>query len=128
MSMKFRGSREVRIAFLVLAAVASAIPAAAQMDFYTVSPPCRVYDSRGDDGPLDQGTPYTKLIAGAAVCGVPAHATAVALNVTVVGATGSGELAVFPAGSPPPAVSMLPFKAGRTQAIIQIVGLGTGAN
>src|SRR5688572_15337761 len=122
MSMKFLGFREVRIAFLVLAAAASALPAAAQTDFYTVTP-CRVYDSRGTDGPLDAGTTYTKLIAG--VCGVPADATAVALNVTVVGATVTGELAIFPAGSPPPAVSMLPFKAGRTQAIIQMVGLGT---
>src|SRR5215218_8565722 len=125
MSMKFLGFREVRIAFLVLAAAASAIPAAAQMDFYTVTP-CRVYDSRGPGGPLNQGITYTQPIAG--LCGVPADARAVAVNVTVVGASGSGNLAVFPAGTVPPFVGMLPFKAGKDQAVIQMVGLGTGAN
>src|SRR5215203_417191 len=123
MSMKFLGSREVRIALLVLAAVASAMPVAAQTDFYTVAL-CRIYDSRGTDGPLDQSVTYSKTVAG--VCGVPADATAVALNVTIVGATGSGEVAVFPAGSPPPFVGMLAFRAGRAQAVLQMVGIGTG--
>src|SRR5215212_9116973 len=123
MRMKFLGFREVRIALLVLAAVASAMPAAAQTDFYTVTP-CRVYDSRGDGGPLDPGVTYSKTVAG--VCGVPLTATAVALNVTIVGATGAGEVAVFPAGSPPPFVGMLAFRAGRSQAVLQMVGIGTG--
>ncbi|HUR49628.1 MAG TPA: Ig-like domain-containing protein, partial [Acidimicrobiales bacterium] len=118
--MKFLGSREVRIVLLVLAAVASAIPAAAT-DFYTITP-CRLYDSRpGPGGPLDQGVTYTEQITGE--CGVPTGASAVALNVTIIGANGSGDLAVFPAGSPPPFVGMLAFRAGRTQAVLQTVGL-----
>ncbi|MFL6292372.1 MAG: Ig-like domain-containing protein, partial [Thermoanaerobaculia bacterium] len=122
--MSYSILRQVRITLLVLAAAASALPAAAQSDFYTV-PPCRVYDSR-PGAPLNQGTTYTVTVAGS--CGVPADAYAVALNVTVVGATGSGDLALFPTGTVPPFVGMLPFKAGRTQAVLQMVALGTGAN
>ena len=120
--MNYSILRQIRISFLVLVAAVVGLPAAAQLDFYTVTP-CRVYDSRGGGGPLDQGTTYTIPVAG--LCGVPAGAVAVALNVTIVGATGSGDLVVFPAGAAVPGAGEVPFKAGKTQAIVQMVELGT---
>ena len=118
--------------------MSAAAPAAAQMDFFTVDP-CRVYDSRTDGvppSPPDPAAPppaklkadmtYTIPVAGE--CGVPAHARAVSLNVTVVGATGSGALQVFAAGTPPPSADELAFSAGLTRAKFYMVSLGTGGD
>jgi hypothetical protein len=108
---------------LPVLALLAALPAAAQDDFYSVTP-CRVYDSRGGGGPLNQDTTYPVPVAG--LCDIPADAKAVSLNVTIVGATGSGELVVFPSGSALPTVAVLPFSAGRTLAMFSPVALGTG--
>src|SRR5215210_1978937 len=143
--LAFRGSsrmntlRSARAPFVLVALLLTAVgvfwaaPAAAQFDGYTV-PLCRVFDSRGASTPnvpahkpLQQGVTYTVPVAG--VCSVPASAAAVTVNVTIVGATGSGELQVFPVGlPPPPSLDALPFSAGRTQARLYMVPLGTGAN
>jgi len=63
-------------------------------DFYTVAP-CRLVDTRLGPGPLggpalEAQTTRTFDLHG--VCGVPASARAVALNVTVTGAAGAGHL------------------------------------
>ena len=109
-------------------ALLAAAPAAAQLDFFAVDP-CRVYDSRGTDGPLDMGQTFsaqtsTNGILVAGVCGVAADAVAAAFNVTIVGATEAGELVVFPAGQAAPTAGALSFSAGRTLAMFEIVELG----
>ncbi|HJX30123.1 MAG TPA: Ig-like domain-containing protein, partial [Thermoanaerobaculia bacterium] len=110
----------------VLAFLAMAAPATAQQDFYTVDL-CRAYDSRGAGGPLDPGTIYDVTVGG--VCNVPADATGVALNVTIISPE-AGDLVIFPAGGAPPAgsppVNGMIFRSGRTQAKNYQVGLGTG--
>ena len=118
------------VLLLLLSAAATPLLAnGAPLDFFTVTP-CRVYDSRGTDGPLDMGLTFTAqtgtdgiLVAG--VCGVAADAVAAAFNVTIVGATESGELLVFPAGQAPPPAGATPFSAGRTRAMLEIVPLGS---
>ncbi|HVG08674.1 MAG TPA: Ig-like domain-containing protein, partial [Thermoanaerobaculia bacterium] len=150
--MKFLGSREVRIAFLVLALVALLVPGAAHAntgatDFYTLPapnmPPCRLYDSRQPAAPtppapagvLPAGGSRTVTVNG--FCGVPAEAVAVALNVTVAETTASGNLSLYPNGvvvsqpsqpSPQVAVASLSFKSGVNQGKILVVELGASGD
>jgi hypothetical protein len=93
--------------------------------FYTVTP-CRIVDTRGAAGPtggpaLAGGAVRTFPIAGN--CGIPADATAVAINVTVIAPTAAGDLRVYPAGITPPAVSTISFSSGQTRANNAILGL-----
>lgn len=80
-------------------------------DFYTVAP-CRVVDTRPGT-PLSSGVIRTLAMTG---CGVPAGAKAVAINVTVVDATGSGQMVLYPAGQTTPLASSISFQAGVTRA------------
>jgi ELWxxDGT repeat protein len=92
------------------------------LDFYTVEP-CRAVDTRdagkGGPAPVAAGTPRTFPIGG--VCGVPATARAVSVNVTVVGPTVPGNVRVYPAGTGLPSSSNLNFLAGQTRANNAIV-------
>lgn len=86
--------------------------------FYTV-PPCRVVDTRNPDGPLGgpvlaSGVPRLFEVPGH--CGVPATAEAVSGNVTVIGATGSGNLRFFPGDQAPATASAINFVAGTARA------------
>src|SRR5262249_809294 len=62
--------------------------------FYTLTP-CRVLDTRTTQ-PLETGVDRTIQIAG--VCGVPATARAVSVNIAVTGPTAAGFVKLFPAG------------------------------
>jgi hypothetical protein len=102
---------------LALAVVLTAFPEIARADgpfrFYAITP-CRVFDSRTDgDGtvPLPKGA-HTLRVQG--VCGVPAGAKAVALNVTVVSPTGAGYISLWPVGASEPTVSTLNFLANES--------------
>ncbi len=100
------------------------------LSFHTRTP-CRVSDSRLP-GNLVFGGP--KLVAGEErtitfhdnpfnACGVPATAKAVAINVTVTGATAGGFLKIFPGGDGAPSASVINFAAGQTRANNQVVSL-----
>jgi len=52
----------------------------------------------------------------AGYCGIPAGATAVSLNVTVVDPTVVGNVALYPAGITPPATSTINYVTGITRA------------
>lgn len=88
-------------------------------DYYSL-PPCRLVDTRRVAVPL--GGPAlagggTRRFDLAGVCGVPATATALSLNVTIVNPSVSGFLTAYGAGlAVRPNTSTLNFKPGRTRA------------
>jgi triacylglycerol esterase/lipase EstA (alpha/beta hydrolase family) len=98
--------------------------------FYTVTP-CRLIDTRNPIGPL--GGPA--LAAGSnrsfdlvGLCGIPSDAEAVAINVTVTGATRLGDLRVFPADGALPMTSVINFAANQTRANNAIVPISQDGN
>lgn len=91
---------------------------------YFALTPCRVVDTR-TGAPLQDGVPQTFALHG--VCGIPATATSVVLNATVVAPTGAGDLTIYAGDVTPPAFSTLPFPAGLTRALFAIVSLSSDA-
>ncbi len=101
-------------------------PGAAK-DFYTLTP-CRVLDTRSANGPL--GGPIltptlSRVFTLAGVCGIPAGAAAVSLNVTVVTPAAAGQLSLFPGNAFSFSTNSLSFKAGVTRANNVIMELAT---
>ena len=92
------------------------------LGFYTLAP-CRLYDSRVPGRlPLLAGE-VRVLTPRELGCGVPYGAGALALNVTVTGATAAGNVRVYPAWSPVPNASTVNFLSGQTRANNAVVGL-----
>jgi hypothetical protein len=90
--------------------------------FYTLSP-CRIVDTRGPDAPiLAGGQDRSFTLAGH--CEVPVSARALALNVTVTGATALGNVRLWPAGTPMPSTSVVNVGAGQTRANNAVLELG----
>uniref|UniRef100_A0AAU2JQD7 PKD domain-containing protein n=1 Tax=Streptomyces sp. NBC_00049 TaxID=2903617 RepID=A0AAU2JQD7_9ACTN len=94
-----------------------------QSSGYTPLNPARLVDSREGTGTRKGFVPgfgtFTTQISGRG--GVPAGATAVALNVTVTEPKADGHLTVFPGGQATPATSSLNFTTGQTVANSVIV-------
>ncbi|WP_374774128.1 PKD domain-containing protein [Streptomyces sp. NBC_01310] len=98
----------------------------AAADGYTALNPVRFVDTREGLGAArgqvaGQGT-FGVQITGRS--GIPAGATAVALNVTVTNPKQAGHLTVFPSGRAAPSTSSLNFTAGQTVANSVIVPVG----
>jgi len=96
------------------------------LDFHTLTP-CRVVDTRNPDGPLGgpalaAGAPRTFAVA-AMVCGVPATARALSLNVTLTGSLAGGSVVLYPGDVALPPTSSVSFAAGQTRANNSIMGL-----
>jgi hypothetical protein len=96
--------------------------------FYPLTP-CRVADTRLPPGP--SGGPAIaansfRSFPTAGICGVPADARTVAINVTVASPGDVGDLRLYPLGDIVPTVSTLNFSAGRNRANNAVVGLGLG--
>ncbi len=93
-------------------------------------PSTRLLDTRGPSrvgsiaGPVAPSSTQVVQVAGRA--GVPATATAVLLNVTVVGATSPGNLRVFPGSSAVPNTSVVNYAPGVDKANSTLVPLGPG--
>jgi hypothetical protein len=106
-------------AFLIVALGGSTVGATPQTNgFYTVTP-CRVADTRNPNGPyggpaLAANSDRTFQFTGQ--CGIPSTAEAVALNVTVTGATASGDLRIYPAGYSMPSSTAINYRAAITRA------------
>lgn len=86
--------------------------------FYTV-PACRILDTRNPNGPL--GGPAiaaggTRVFYVLPICGVPATARALALNVTVVPGTADGSVTIEPGDSRPTGTSVVNFRGGVVRA------------
>jgi hypothetical protein len=94
--------------------------------------PARLLDTRAGGSTVDHAFEATGPVTADGIValsiadrgGVPADAAAVALNVTVAGASGSGYVTVWPCGAPQPNASSLNFVAGQTvpNAVITKVG------
>ena len=106
--------------------LSTAAPSRAEgpFQYFTVNP-CRIVDTRdpGGEAPLAHDTTRDFTIQG--ICGVPATARAVAINVTVVQPNaGVGFLTVFPAGVARPLASTVNWDGGESGvANAAIVGL-----
>jgi hypothetical protein len=94
---------------------------AAGTSFYTLTP-CRILDTRTTGNPISASSGLRLQITG--ICGIPSTATAVALNVTAVGATSQGILSLYPEGSVPPNYTVA-FNAGQVRAGSTVVGLSS---
>lgn len=94
--------------------------------FYTVTP-CRLLDTR-NGSPLQSGV--RRIFPVATACAVPAAARAIAANVTVVDATGSGYLNLFNGDALTTATSVVNFKPSRAianNAILRLARDGSGS-
>jgi Tol biopolymer transport system component len=95
-------------------------------DFFTATP-CRVLDTRQQGPALASGVERTFAVEG--LCGIPATARAVVVNVTAVQPTGAGHVVLHPGDLAAPLTSTINFTAGATRANNAILALafdGTG--
>jgi FG-GAP-like repeat len=100
------------------------------LDFFTLAP-CRSIDTRAATGPLGgpgMGANTTRDFPVRGSCGVPTSAKALALNVTVTGTAGPGDLRLFPSGLTPPATSTINWRAGQTRANNAVVFFGANGS
>lgn len=93
--------------------------------FYLL-PPCRLASTRGPAGAW--GAPRMasgeiRVFEAAGRCGIPADATALALNLTVIDPASLGHATLFETGAPKPTVSSINFRAGQNKANNAIVPL-----
>jgi hypothetical protein len=96
--------------------------------------PCRAFDTRSGTTPTCTGAvAVTKAPVGAGatlkvtvrgVAGIPSNATAVVINLTAVGATGSTWVAAWPDGTARPAVSTLNVANSNATPNLAIVPIG----
>jgi plastocyanin len=96
--------------------------------FFTVAP-CRVADTRNPVGPSGGpalGANTTRSFPVTGLCGIPSTASAVAVNVTVVGETDLGDLRLYPAGGAAPSSSTINFAVQKVRANNATISLGLG--
>ena len=95
-------------------------------DYYSVSP-CRLLDTRlgGSGGPIVSGVP--RVFAGTGICGVPADAVAIFVNLTVINPSGAGYLTLFRGNGTLPVAATITFSAGAVLANNAAVPLATDA-
>ncbi|MCW2598841.1 MAG: N-acetylmuramoyl-L-alanine amidase [Frankiales bacterium] len=93
-------------------------------DGYHARTPVRLLDTRSTSTPLEAGVPQG-LDTRVASSGVPTDASAVVLNVTVVGPSQSTDVRLYP-GPTPPTVSNLNATKGQTVANLVVVKVESG--
>jgi hypothetical protein len=94
-------------------------------DYYTLTP-CRLVDTRASQAPALAASERRVFAITGGACGVPATANAVAVNVTVVGATAPGHIRLAP-GNGLTESSAINFLPGLTRANNGVVMLATDA-
>jgi len=100
------------------------------LSYYTVTP-CRLIDTRGPAGALGgpslaAAAERTFTVTG--LCGIPASAKALAINLTVVAPGAPGFLQALPGGSLPSLTSAIDFAAGAVRANNGILTLAADAS
>lgn len=81
--------------------------------------PCRLVDTRNAIGPLGGpsiGAGVERTFLATLACGVPATATALSVNITVVSPTTAGDLRLYAGGGPAPLASVINFSSGQVRA------------
>lgn len=116
-----------RLWVVVLLGLSSGVAFGQGADFYTVTP-CRLYDSRDEDGPFTPGEQRELQVA--TECGVPYNAVAVTANLTAVDATSTGSFIVFPDSTEPTTTNTVSYRPGINVAVggihpLATSGLGT---
>jgi hypothetical protein len=107
-------------------AATSGVPVSVLGDYVGVNP-ARLYDSRTSNRLLPLGAGTTAEVQALGAGGVPASGvTAVALNVTAVGATGSSSFSVWPAGGTRPDVANVSVPTGFAMGSLVVVAPGAG--
>jgi uncharacterized repeat protein (TIGR01451 family) len=91
--------------------------------FYTLTP-CRALDTRLTGVPLTQSNPQ-QVYQLSGVCGVPASAVAVAVNVTLVEATTDLSVQGYPGDLAPPGTNTVSVTQGGTIAGFAVLRLAT---
>ena len=112
-------------------------PARAESIFTPITP-CRIADTRKGGGALGNLAIRTFYVRGTTHflqqggtgggCGIPSAATAVATNVTVAGASGSGYLSGYPAGTSEPSTNFVTYKGGQNITANPILPLPVGSS
>jgi len=103
---------------------ATATTTVSALDYFTVAA-CRAVDTRGADAP-PLAANATRAFPLAGLCGIPAGAKLVAVNLTVVGPQAPGHLEVFPGDqSTPSGLGVVNFSLGQTRSNNAIVLLAT---
>ncbi len=107
--------------------VGAASPSAGPGSTFHPVTPQRVLDSRDGTGgytsPWPAGSSRNLTVTGAA--GIPADATAVALNITVTQPSEMGYLTLYPAGATRPLASNINFSRGQTVGNLVVSGVGS---
>ncbi|MFN2385402.1 MAG: hypothetical protein ABR576_03815 [Thermoanaerobaculia bacterium] len=102
------------------------------LNFHTLAP-CRLVDTRIADGPFGEpplSAGATRVFPLAGRCGLPASARAIAVNVTVTGATQPGFLRLYAADESPLSTSTVNYRSGLTRsnnAVIRLDNSGSVA-
>jgi hypothetical protein len=104
-------------------------PEPTAFSFYTVTP-CRALDTRNaPNAPLPFNTPTQVTVGG--LCGIPASAKSVAMNVTAVSPSADVSIQIYPGNQPPPpGTNVNSTQAGIVRAAFGVLTLatnGTGA-
>ncbi len=86
--------------------------------------PTRILDTRNTPGNVSAGINQPVQVAG--VAGIPADASAVALNLTVTQPTAYGFVAAFPFGKPNPSTSNVNYSANQTVPNYVVVPIKDG--
>lgn len=94
------------------AAFAATGPSSSTSSDYNPIASTRILDTRGAGGPITGGRTIVVPLGSQ----VPANATAVTVNVTVVAGSMIGYVLAYPDGAPRPATSSVDFNAGETIA------------
>ena len=95
---------------------------------FTVAP-CRVADTRGPAGPSGGPTLTANTVRNfpvTGICGIPASATAVAINIAIWFPSDSGDLRIYPTGRAAPLASTINFRTFIVRANNAVVPLGAG--
>jgi acid phosphatase type 7 len=95
-------------------------------DYFTV-PPCRLVDTRNANGlsggpALAPGSSRSFPVAG--LCEVPSSAVAVAVNVTAIGPSATGDLRLYGRSDVLPENNVVSFRAGQTRSSQAVIALG----
>ncbi len=109
-----------------------ALPATLPTRFEPVTP-CRVLDTRDDQLPPGLGVPAlaaqeSRAFVVSSICGIPAGAAALAVNVTAVNPAAAGSLSLWPGSGPAPATSNVSFPAGTTRAAFSVLPLDSAGS